>query len=250
MRAQQLTHIGHRHIRHSAAHIAAGQRDLEVQFPQPIPQTDLPQRQATRQRTQRRVVHRHQRRGQLGGGDIDRPPRQVPSHLRPRARRRSPPPSGRRSPAPRAPATRTSHRAATPPSATARPDRTACSVNGISPVSSSSSMTSGSLVTPAASATRIRPEYEVRRHAGVDSAVEVPHCQVRRHRLGRHRRRRGDHRLLDRPARPRPPTRGTGPSRRRRRSSRAHTGRGTHGVAGSAAAQQPGQAAVGLVAGR
>ena len=75
MRAQQLTHIGHRHVRDSAAHVAAGQRDLEVQFPQPIPQTDLPQRQATRQRAQRRVIHRHQRCGQLGGRNIDRPPR-------------------------------------------------------------------------------------------------------------------------------------------------------------------------------
>ena len=116
MHAQQLADVGHRDPRSGAAQLASGQGDLEIQFPQPIPHPDLPQRHAPRQRAQRSVVHRHHRRGQLSGVDIDRPPRRVPPHLllqldgQVRAHR------DRRSPSPRARGSRTSHPRACPPS--------------------------------------------------------------------------------------------------------------------------------------
>ena len=180
--------------------------------------------------------------------DIDRPPRQAAVAPGSRVRRRSPRRRDRRSPAPRAPAIRTSHPPATPPSATARPARSILGQRDIVGLvvelgDLRLAGDPGGLGDPDETGVRGAPP------AGVDTAVEVAAVQVRRHRLGRHRRRRGDHRLFDdRPARGLPfakpghrvvvgDLRGLAPV-------------GHHGVAGSAAAQQPGQTAVGLIEGR
>ena len=75
------------------------------------------------------------------------------------------PRTGRRSPAPRAPACRTSRRSAARPSATADPHRpAACGHRNVGDLVVAAATISGSLPTPGVSAARISPEYEVRRH--------------------------------------------------------------------------------------
>ena len=75
-------HVGDPHPRSGARSVAAGQRYLEVQLPQPIRVPDPAQRQPVGQLPERGVVHRHQRRGELVGVDPHRPPRLVDPHLR------------------------------------------------------------------------------------------------------------------------------------------------------------------------
>ena len=79
---QQAAHVGQPDVgdfsvTNRAAQVTTGQRELEVHLAQPIRQSDPAQGEVAGQRAERCVVHRHQRGGQVGGRHVDRPPHRV-----------------------------------------------------------------------------------------------------------------------------------------------------------------------------
>ena len=80
---EQPSDLGELNIGDGATEIASRQGEFEVQFAQPVGQSDLAQRQVVGQRSQRGVVHWDQRSGQVGGRNVDRPPDRVLVDLRP-----------------------------------------------------------------------------------------------------------------------------------------------------------------------
>ncbi len=72
MLLEQPPDVGQEHL-DAGRHVAAGQRDLEVELAEPVVEADRAEGRPARERTQRRVVQRHQGGGELGGRGVDAP---------------------------------------------------------------------------------------------------------------------------------------------------------------------------------
>ncbi|WP_292604294.1 hypothetical protein, partial [Nocardioides sp. REDSEA-S30_B4] len=84
MRAQQVGHVADEVPGPVAGGVVAtGHGQLEIQLAQAVAQRDLRQRPVAGQRPERRVVQRHQGRGEHIGIDVDRPPAQLLADPRP-----------------------------------------------------------------------------------------------------------------------------------------------------------------------
>ena len=81
---EEFPHVGEPDVRYRAPDVTAGQRKLEIQLAQAVPQRYPSKSQVIGQRPEWRVVHGEQPGRQIGGGDVHRPPERMPLDLFPK----------------------------------------------------------------------------------------------------------------------------------------------------------------------